>query len=288
MKDSRSDALVFFGATGDLAYKKIFPALYAMARRGRLDFPVIGVARSGWTLEQLQARARESVEKHGDAVDEATFAELAHQLRFVDGDYRDPATYVAIRKELDTARRPAHYLAIPPSMFAIVVEGLGQSGCARDARVILEKPFGRDLPSAQVLNGTLHTIFEALRTELGYADYLGALQRYRLERPRDPSVLCVSSFLVNYAFADRLFPASFESVRHLARWGPTVILSDGDAVFQPRKIERSGLFDLVERRVLIYIHKEQQLDDVAQRLTSIPGVVALALVAAFDEDEETA
>lgn len=108
-------------------------------------------------------------------------------------------------------------------------------------------------------------IFEALRTELGYADYLGALQRYRVERPRDPSVLCVSSFLVNYPFADRLFPDSVEAVRHLARWGPTVILTDGDVVFQPRKIERSGLFDLVERRVLVYIHKEQQLEDVAQR-----------------------
>ena len=108
-------------------------------------------------------------------------------------------------------------------------------------------------------------IFEALRSELGYADYLGALQRYRIERPRDPHLLSLSSFLVNYPFANRLFPGSLDAVEHLAQWGPTVILSDGDVVFQPRKIERSGLFDAVERRVLIYIHKEQELDDVERR-----------------------
>jgi hypothetical protein len=108
-------------------------------------------------------------------------------------------------------------------------------------------------------------IFEALRSELGYADYLGALQRYRVEHPRDPHVLCLSSFLVNYPFANRLFPESLDAVDHLAQWGPTVILSDGDVVFQPRKIERSGLFDAVERRVLIYIHKDQELDDIEQR-----------------------
>jgi FMN phosphatase YigB (HAD superfamily) len=108
-------------------------------------------------------------------------------------------------------------------------------------------------------------IFEALRSELGYADYLGALQRYRVEHPRDPHVLCLSSFLVNYPFANRLFSCSLDAVDHLAQWGPTVILSDGDVVFQPRKIERSGLFDAVERRVLIYIHKERELDDVERR-----------------------
>lgn len=108
-------------------------------------------------------------------------------------------------------------------------------------------------------------IFEALRTELGYADYLGALQRYRAEHPRDPHVLCLSSFLVNYPFANRLFPESLDAVDHLAQWGPTVILTDGDVVFQPRKIERSGLFDAVEGRVLIYIHKDQELGDVEQR-----------------------
>jgi FMN phosphatase YigB (HAD superfamily) len=113
--------------------------------------------------------------------------------------------------------------------------------------------------------GEYWEIFEALRSELGYADYLGALQRYRVRNPRDPHVLAVSSFLVNYPFANRLFPQSLDVIEHLAAWGPTVILSDGDVVFQPRKIECSGLFDAVERRVLIYIHKEQELEDVARR-----------------------
>jgi hypothetical protein len=113
--------------------------------------------------------------------------------------------------------------------------------------------------------GRYWAIFEALRAELGYADYLGALQRYRVEHPRDPHLLAVSSFLVNYPFANRLYPESLDVIDHLAAWGPTVILSDGDVVFQPRKVERSGLFDAVEGRVLIYIHKEQELDDVERR-----------------------
>ena len=153
----RSDALVFFGATGDLAYKKIFPALQSMARRGRLDFPVIGMARSG-TREQLVERARASVTEHGGLQPEA-FAELEKRLRFVDGDYNDAGTFTRLKAELKGASRPAHYLAIPPSMFATVVEKLAQAGCAESARVILEKPFGRDLASAKALNETLHAVF---------------------------------------------------------------------------------------------------------------------------------
>jgi glucose-6-phosphate 1-dehydrogenase len=160
LNPARSDALAFFGATGDLAYKKIFPALHSMAQRGALDFPVIGVAKSGWTVEQLRERARESIEKHGGGVDDQAFARLLLRLGYVDGDYRDPGTYEALRKQLGDAKRPAHYLAIPPSLFADVVKELGRSGCARNARVILEKPFGRDLPSAQALNETLHSIFD--------------------------------------------------------------------------------------------------------------------------------
>jgi glucose-6-phosphate 1-dehydrogenase len=160
MSAARSDALVFFGATGDLANKKIFPALHAMARRGHLDVPVIGVARSGWTVEQLRARARDSIAQHGGGVDEAAFAKLAARLSYVDGDYHDPSTYAALRKALGGATRPAYYLAIPPSTFPTAVEGLGCSGCARDARLIIEKPFGRDLPSAQALNATLHSVFD--------------------------------------------------------------------------------------------------------------------------------
>jgi glucose-6-phosphate 1-dehydrogenase len=154
-----SDALVFFGATGDLAYKKIFPSLLAMVKRGHLNVPVIGVAKAGWGLEQLRARARDSVEKHGD-VDEAAFAKLSTLLRYVDGDYNAPATFQAIRQELGSAERPAHYLAIPPSLFGLVVEQLAKANCAENARVIIEKPFGRDLASAQALNQILLNTFD--------------------------------------------------------------------------------------------------------------------------------
>jgi len=155
----RSDALVFFGATGDLAYKKIFPALQAMARRGRLDFPVVGVAKSGWTRDQLVERAKASVTEHGGGVDASAFSILAENLRYVDGDYSDPATFALMRGELERCERPAHYLAIPPSMFPTVVQQLQQAGCTENARVIVEKPFGRDLASACSLNETLHQAF---------------------------------------------------------------------------------------------------------------------------------
>ncbi|HEY2389147.1 MAG TPA: glucose-6-phosphate dehydrogenase [Candidatus Binatia bacterium] len=164
MSQTLSDALVFFGATGDLAFKKIFPALQAMTRRGHLDVPVIGVAKSGWNLDQFRNRARESLEQHGgqNGIDEEAFAELVARLRYVDGDYRDPATYTTLRQELDAGKacRPAHYLAIPPGAFAMVVEGLANSSCATGARVIVEKPFGRDLLSAQALNATIHKVFD--------------------------------------------------------------------------------------------------------------------------------
>jgi glucose-6-phosphate 1-dehydrogenase len=158
MNNSKSEALVFYGATGDLAYKKIFPSLQAMIKRGHLDVPVIGVAKAGWNLDQLRARARESIEKHG-GIDGQAFDKLSGLLRYVDGDYQDPATFAAIRKELGSAQRPAHYLAIPPALFGTVVEQLGNSGSGRNARVIVEKPFGNDLASAQQLNRTLHRVF---------------------------------------------------------------------------------------------------------------------------------
>ena len=154
MNDIHSDALVFFGATGDLAYKKIFPALQAMVKRGHLQVPVIGVAKSGWTLDQFRARAQDSLEKHG-GLDRMAFAQLSKLLRYVDGDYNDAATFQAIRKELGPAQRPAHYLAIPPVLFGKVVEEIGKSGCSTNARVIIEKPFGTDLGSAQELNRIL-------------------------------------------------------------------------------------------------------------------------------------
>lgn len=155
---THSDALVFFGATGDLAYKKIFPALQAMVKRGHLDVPVIGVAKAGWNLDQLKARAKDSVEKHG-GLDPDAFQKLSGLLRYVDGDYNNAATFQALRKELGDAKRPAHYLAIPPAAFATVVEQLGKADCVRNARVIVEKPFGRDLASARELNQILLKTF---------------------------------------------------------------------------------------------------------------------------------
>jgi glucose-6-phosphate 1-dehydrogenase len=154
MSTPTSDALVFFGATGDLAYKKIFPSLQALVKRGRLNVPVIGVAKSGWNTDQLRARARDSLDKHG-GVDPAAFDKLCGLLRYIDGDYQAPATFQAIRKELGSAARPAYYLAIPPVLFGMVVEQLAQTGCTHGARVIIEKPFGHDLASAQELNRIL-------------------------------------------------------------------------------------------------------------------------------------
>lgn len=154
-----SDALVVFGATGDLVYKKIFPALYAMQQRGNLHVPVIGVARSEWSIEKFQSRTRASVEKQDD-FDEAIFAKLAQRLHYISGDYGDAATHDTLRKELGDAQHPLHYLAIPPSVFPRVIDGLGKSGCAEGARVIVEKPFGRDLASARELSATLHTVFD--------------------------------------------------------------------------------------------------------------------------------
>jgi glucose-6-phosphate 1-dehydrogenase len=158
MNQSHSDTLVFFGATGDLAYKKIFPALQAMVKRGTLNVPVIGVAKAGWNLDQLKARAKDSLEKHG-GLDSAAFEKLSQLLRYVDGDFNDAATFQALSKELGKAQRPAYYLAIPPAAFGTVVEHLSQSCETKSARVIIEKPFGRDLASARELNAILLKTF---------------------------------------------------------------------------------------------------------------------------------
>jgi glucose-6-phosphate 1-dehydrogenase len=158
MSEFQSDAFVFFGATGDLAYKQIFPSLQGLIRDEGLDKPIIGVAKSGWSLEQFKARAKDSLEKHG-GVDEAAFKKLTELLRYVDGDYGDAATFTQVRKELGSAKQPLHYLAIPPSLFGTVAEGLAKSGCGNNARVVIEKPFGRDLASALELDRVLHKFF---------------------------------------------------------------------------------------------------------------------------------
>ncbi len=160
MSGPRSDALVFYGATGDLAFKKIFPALQRMVRAGVLDVPVIGVARQGWTLERLRARARESVEMHGGGADPVAFPRLMGLLRYVEGDYSAPATFDALRRELGAAARPLHYMAIPQGLFEEVVKQLGRTGCGTGARLVLEKPFGSDLASARRLNAILHGRFD--------------------------------------------------------------------------------------------------------------------------------
>jgi glucose-6-phosphate 1-dehydrogenase len=153
------DALVLFGATGDLAFRKLFPALQALVRRGTLVVPIIGVARSGWNLERLRQRIRESLAASQDGIDAAAYSRIESLLRYVDGDYRDPATFTALRGELGRAAHPLHYLALPPSLFATVADHLRTSGCAAGARVVVEKPFGRDLKSARALNDSLHRTF---------------------------------------------------------------------------------------------------------------------------------
>ena len=155
---SAADALVFFGATGDLAYKQIFPALQSMIRRGHLDMPIVGVAKSGWGLDDLKKRAHDSLSEHG-GVDKQAFENLTSLLGYIDGDYEDPATFDALRAKLDGAKHPVHYMAIPPSLFGTVVKELARSGCADGAKVMVEKPFGHDLESAMRLNRTLGEVF---------------------------------------------------------------------------------------------------------------------------------
>ncbi len=156
---ARSDALVLFGVTGDLAHKMIFPALYAMAKRGVLKVPVIGVASPKWSLDQLHARVKDSLEQLGGIDNQDAFHHLLSLFRYVSGDYNAPSTFTAIKKALGNAQRPAHYLAIPPSLFATVIQGLGAAGLAEHARVIVEKPFGRDMASARELNRIAHSVF---------------------------------------------------------------------------------------------------------------------------------
>ena len=159
MSGAPADALVFYGATGDLAYKKIFPALQGMVRRGVLAVPVIGVAKQGWKLEDLRARARESLERHGGGIDRDAFPKLLELLRYVDGDYADPATFAALHRELGAAKVPVHYLAIPQGLFELVGRQLVQAGIPPDARLVFEKPFGSDLASARRLNASIHEHF---------------------------------------------------------------------------------------------------------------------------------
>ena len=159
MAVSHSDALVIFGVTGDLAHKMIFPALYALAKRGALKIPVIGVAFPKWSLARLRNRVTDSIKRSGRIDNRRALNQLLSQISYVSGDYNDPGTFAAIKKTLGKAKRPAHYLAIPPSLFETVIKGLGAAKLAERARVIVEKPFGRDLASARELNRVARSVF---------------------------------------------------------------------------------------------------------------------------------
>src|SRR4030095_16092966 len=158
-RNNRSDALVLFGVTDELAYKKIFPALQSMIRRGALNVPIIGVAKAGWTIDQLRDRAKASLAEHGGGVNQGVFERMVELLHYIDGDYNDPATFTQIRNAIGAAAYPAYYLAVRPSLFPTVVESIGRSGCAENARVIVEKPFGHNLETARDLNTTMRTFF---------------------------------------------------------------------------------------------------------------------------------
>ena len=158
MSNQESDAIVFFGASGALAYKQIFPSLLRLVRDEGINVPIVGIAKSGWNLDDLRNRARASLDEHGGA-DPESFQKLANLLRHVDGDYNEQATFVRLRKELGDAKHPLHYLAIPPSLFAVVTEGLAKSGCAANASLVIEKPFGHNRATARELNRVLHQYF---------------------------------------------------------------------------------------------------------------------------------
>ena len=232
MTAPRSDALVFFGATGDLAYKQIFPALHALIRRGHLDMPIIGVAWSNWNLDQLKARAKESLEHHGK-LDPAGYAKLCSLLGYIDGDYHDPTTFTNLRKALGSAKRPLYYLAIPPSLFGTVAEGLAKADSIKNARVVVEKPFGRDLGSAQELNRTLHRYFPE--------EAIFRIDHYLGKEPVQN--------LIYFRFANSLIEAGWDN-RHIASIQITMAESFGVSGRGKFYEEAGAIRDVVQNHML--------------------------------------
>jgi glucose-6-phosphate 1-dehydrogenase len=271
MSKAYSDALVFFGATGDLAYKKVLPSLQAMVRSGHLDVPVIGVAKARWNLDQLKARARDSVERHG-GLDPAAFEKLAGLLRYVDGDYADAATFQAIRIELGTAQRPAHYLAIAPALFGLVVQQLSSSGCTQGARIVAEKPFGRDLASAQALNRILLGAVDE--------DHIFRIDHYLGKRPVQNMVFFRFANAFLESFWNRTFVKSVQ-ITMAESFGVQGRGAFYDQVGTIRDVVQNHLFQVLANLRMeppARPDSESMRDEKVKVLTSIPAIEAKNVV----------